>query len=128
MRASTLPVPDAAPSRVRVAEAILLLLVRYPYIARGDLVPPEMTQEGMVARLGFTQGAVSKVLAQFGAGGLVEVDRRHVEHRSFRLKAYQLTPRGRLLADRLRAYSEAHPPAGKRSSFPPSESNVAPTE
>ena len=93
--------PPLALARVRVAEEVLRHLAELPYLSKDDIAPFDATQPGLVARLGVSQGGISKVLAQFEAGGLVETRRRHAEGLVLRVKTYQLTARGRLLAHQL---------------------------
>jgi DNA-binding MarR family transcriptional regulator len=64
---------------------------------------PESTQQGMAARLGATQGAVSKVLQGLVAVGMVRHEHHRVRGEVRRVRAYFLTAQGVELSLRCRA-------------------------
>lgn len=60
------------------------------------------TQKGIIEGLGIRQGTLTKVLSRLESAKVVEVDRRHVQGQSHRLKVYRLTALGESVARDLR--------------------------
>jgi DNA-binding MarR family transcriptional regulator len=87
---------------LRISAKIVLHLSRQPRIGPNDPAPESMTQAGMAAALGTTQAAVSHALARLVYGGLLQVQKAHVQGRGQRVKVYQLTPNGEALARYIR--------------------------
>ena len=87
---------------VRLALRVLLALPG-PAAPTGAVVVAAVTatQEGLASRLAVTQGAVSKVLRQLQAAGVIRRDQGHVTGFLRRVRVYSLTPRG---LDLVRAY------------------------
>jgi len=93
------PSPDPARAvQVRLSERIVLELARLGRMDPDAPARAERTQTGLVAALGTTQSAVSKVLRRLEAAEIVTSERRHVQGVGHRMKAYALTRRGELLA------------------------------
>ncbi len=84
--------------QVRLSERVILHLARLGRIDPEAPAAPTRTQQGLVAATGGSQSAVSKVLRQMVASGMVEEERRHIAGVSHRMKAYALSRRGELLA------------------------------
>jgi DNA-binding MarR family transcriptional regulator len=108
--ASSLPVAhptanattDPKQQEIRLALRLVVHLARMGPLEPGVTTQPESTQQGIASRLGVTQGAVSKVLAELAAVDVVGHARHHVRGRNRRMRAYYLTPRGLDIARRCR--------------------------
>jgi len=103
-RAPTAPRPRApAPGdALKLSQRIVLHLASQGNPGPYEVAPPGATQAGMIAALGVRQNALTNVLRRLEDGGVLAVEVRHVRGQPRRLKVYQLTPRGELLARELR--------------------------
>lgn len=125
------PIPGGPGERHRqevlLALRLLLTLTAAPPPDGGVVVAAyAATQEGLASKLAVTQGAVSKVLRQLRAAGVIRRDKGHVAGFSRRVGLYSLTPRGTALVQTYRARFGAvdPPPLGaERTRAPPSAGN-----
>lgn len=81
-----------------LAGRVLVHLASLGRLGPHEVAPEGFTQRGMSERLGIRQGSLTKVVTRLVAAGALEVDRRHVEGASQRLKVYRLTPLGEAVA------------------------------
>jgi len=90
----------APPGRddVRLSERVLLQLAREGRLDPDAPARRGRTQAGLTEALGSNQSSVSKVLRRLVAAGVVGEERRHVTGVPQRVKVYDLTRRGELLA------------------------------
>lgn len=89
--------------RARLAGRVILHLRSHHSESDDRIADAALTQRGITEALSVTTGAVSKVLVLLVAADVLRESRSHVAGESRRVKTYGLTPRGILLADRLRA-------------------------
>lgn len=102
---------------LHLSRRVLVHLLRQGHLAPGIAPEDGHTQRGMGEVLGVRQGALSSVLRRLEDGGAIVSEKMHVRGRDRRVKVYQLTPRGRELAKRVRPSV----PPGTGSNPTPSE-------
>ena len=91
--------PQVAPrAEARLSERVLVQLAREGRLDPDAPVRPGRTQAGLAEAVESNRNAVSKVLRRLVAAGVVSEERRHVSGLSQRVKVYDLTRRGELLA------------------------------
>jgi len=103
--------PDSDEGRIRLSQRVLQHLARRGGATPGAPSDESLTQRGIGAALGVTQGALSSVLGRLEDGGAIASDKAHVKGRDRRVKIYLLTPRGRELAARIPPNGSAKPPS-----------------
>ncbi|MCI4352496.1 MAG: helix-turn-helix transcriptional regulator [Thermoplasmata archaeon] len=99
------PPDQPSPSGVEgqeISRRVFLHLMKQRPFYDADVAPLALTQEGMATALSVRQGSLAKVLQRLVASGALVVERRHVAHRSTRLKVYRLTQLGMSVARELR--------------------------
>jgi DNA-binding PadR family transcriptional regulator len=106
---------------VRRSERVILHIYAQGRWGPGETVPPAITQAGIGSAVGSTQSALAKTLSRLRAGGVVEVELRHVRGGARRFKVYRLTPLGESLARNLREVElrRRTPASDQTTSAPP---------
>jgi hypothetical protein len=98
--------------KVPLSQRIMLYLLAQPQLGPDDIAPPAFTQAGMTEALLVQQGPLSNVLRRLTYSGILKCELGHVQGSPRRLNIYRLTPKGELLAVRLRDSQQGIQPAG----------------
>jgi PKD repeat protein len=97
--------PDSSGSalpRIPLSQRIILYLIGQPQLGPDDTATVAFTQAGMTDALGVQQGPLSNVLRRLTYSGILKGELGHVQGSSRRLNVYRLTPKGEIVAVKLR--------------------------
>ncbi|MGI0052938.1 MAG: hypothetical protein ACREC5_08330, partial [Thermoplasmata archaeon] len=88
-----------------LSQRVVLHLGHQPRLSPQDIATTAYTQAGMGELLEAPQSALSNVLRRLQFSGILRLDVDHVQGAARRLNVYRLTPKGELLAERLRRHA-----------------------
>jgi hypothetical protein len=98
--------------RIPLSQRIILHLLGQPQLGPDDIATGAYTQAGMVDALGVQQGPLSNVLRRLTYSGILRAELGHVQGSPRRLNVYRLTPKGEIVAVRLRDSQVGIQPVG----------------